>query len=178
LERTLAVLRDAGAQVEDVTLPELDTLTEMNAGGGFPAAEAFAWHHDLLAARGSDYDPRVSVRIRRGEALTARDLIVLRQRRAALIAGVAERLAGFDAFLSPTVPLVAPPIAALDDGAEYARVNLLILRNPTVINLLDGCAASVPMHRPDEPPTGLMVAGLHGADERVLRVAAWIEEQL
>jgi Asp-tRNA(Asn)/Glu-tRNA(Gln) amidotransferase A subunit family amidase len=34
------------------------------------------------------------------------------------------------------------------------------------------------MHRSGEPPTGLMVAGPHGADERILRVAAWIEEQL
>jgi aspartyl-tRNA(Asn)/glutamyl-tRNA(Gln) amidotransferase subunit A len=176
--RAIDVLRDAGAQVTDITVPELDTLAEMNAGGGFPAAEAYAWHHDLLAARGSEYDPRVSVRIRRGETLTARDLIVLRERRGAFIAGVGDRLAGFDAFLSPTVPLVAPPIAALVDDDEYARVNLLMLRNPTVVNLLDGCAASVPMHRPGEPPTGLMVAGVHGADERVLRVAAWIEEQL
>jgi aspartyl-tRNA(Asn)/glutamyl-tRNA(Gln) amidotransferase subunit A len=177
-ERAIGVLRAAGADVHDLTLPELDSLAEMNAGGGFPAAEAYAWHHDLLATRADGYDPRVSVRIRRGEALTARDLIVLRERRAAFIAAVGERLAPFDAFLAPTVPLVAPPIAALEDDAEYARVNLLMLRNPTVVNLLDGCAASVPMHRAGEPPTGLMVAGPHGADERVLRVAAWIEEQL
>jgi aspartyl-tRNA(Asn)/glutamyl-tRNA(Gln) amidotransferase subunit A len=52
-----------------------------------------------------------------------------------------------------------------------------MLRNPSVVNLLDGCAASVPMHVPGEPPTGLMVAGPNGTDERVLRVAAWIEEK-
>jgi aspartyl-tRNA(Asn)/glutamyl-tRNA(Gln) amidotransferase subunit A len=73
---------------------------------------------------------------------------------------------------------VAPPIDALDDDEEYARVNLLMLRNPTVTNLLDGCAASVPMHRRGEPPTGLMVAGLRDTDETVLRVSAWIEEHL
>jgi aspartyl-tRNA(Asn)/glutamyl-tRNA(Gln) amidotransferase subunit A len=177
-ERAAERLRAAGAHVVDLELPELDGLSDMNAGGGFPAAEAHAWHHDLIAARASEYDPRVLVRIRRGERQTARDLIVLQQRRRALIAGTERRLQGVDAFLSPTVPLVAPTLDALEDDDAYARVNLLMLRNPTIVNLIDGCAASVPMHRPGDPPTGLMVAGARGTDDTVLRVAAWIEEQL
>lgn len=177
-DRALDRLGAAGAVVADIELPELDGLVDLSAGGGFPAAEAFAWHHDVIAAREQDYDPRVLVRIRRGESQTAKDLILLRERRDALIAGVRPRLEGLDAFLCPTVPLVAPPLSALDDDEEYARVNLLMLRNPTVVNMIDGCAASVPMHRPGEPPAGLMVAGLGGTDETVLRVAAWIEGQL
>src|SRR5262249_40528721 len=108
---------------------------------------------------------------------TARDLLVLRERRQALMAGVRRRLGGFDAFACPTVPLVAPLCEALDDDDEYSRINLLMLRNPTVVNLLDGCAASVPMHQRGEPPAGLMVAGLAGRDSHVLRIAAWIEER-
>jgi aspartyl-tRNA(Asn)/glutamyl-tRNA(Gln) amidotransferase subunit A len=176
-ERALARLGDAGAVIEDVEVPELDEIPEASAGGGFPAAEAYAWHHDLIAERGDAYDPRVLTRIRRGEQQTARDLIALEDWRTGLIERVAQRLDGFDAWLAPTVPAVAPPLRALEDDAEYARVNLLMLRNPTVVNLLDGCAASVPMHVPGEPPTGLMVAGPNGTDERVLRVAAWIEEK-
>lgn len=172
-------LRAAGASMADVDLPELDGLAAMNAGGGFPAAEAYAWHRDLMATQAGAYDPRVIARIRRGAVLTASDLTTLRERRAALIAGVAERLHGFDAFVCPTVPLTAPPISALEeDDEEYARVNLLMLRNPTVVNLLDGCALSVPMHRAGQPPTGLMIAGLAGTDDCVLRVGAWIEEHL
>jgi Asp-tRNA(Asn)/Glu-tRNA(Gln) amidotransferase A subunit family amidase len=34
------------------------------------------------------------------------------------------------------------------------------------------------MHAPGAAPTGLMVAGLHNTDDTVLRVAAWVEEQL
>lgn len=64
-----------------------------------------------------------------------------------------------------------------DDDDEYARTNLLILRNPSVINFLDGCAASVPIHAGGEPPARLMVAGLAGEDAQVLRIAAWIEER-
>jgi aspartyl-tRNA(Asn)/glutamyl-tRNA(Gln) amidotransferase subunit A len=74
--------------------------------------------------------------------------------------------------------LVAPPVDALADDGEYSRINLLMLRNPTVVNLLDGCAASVPMHEVGEPPTGLMVSGFAGHDAEVLRIAAWIEESI
>ena len=80
-DRALTRLRDAGAEVDDVTISEFDALPEMNAGGGFAAAESYAWHHDLIAERASAYDPRVLVRIRRGEHLSARDLLVLQERR-------------------------------------------------------------------------------------------------
>jgi aspartyl-tRNA(Asn)/glutamyl-tRNA(Gln) amidotransferase subunit A len=118
LERAVTRLRDEGTDVVGVALPELDVLGEMNAGGGFAAAESFAWHHDLIAQHATDYDPRVLVRIRRGEQQTARDLLVLRTRRRALIAGVRERLDGFDGFICPTVPTIAPPLDALDDSTD------------------------------------------------------------
>lgn len=175
-ERALGRLADAGAEIVEIELPELDGVTEMNSGGGFPAAEAFAWHRDLIARHGADYDPRVLVRIQRGEHLSARDLIVLQGRRKTMIDGAWRRLDGFGAFICPTVPVIAPPLDTLDDDDEYARTNVLMLRNPAVVNLLDGCAVSVPMHKVGEPPTGLMVAGLAHQDAEVLRIAAWIEE--
>ncbi len=177
-ERAIDRLSDAGTNLVEVELPELEAIPEMSAGGGFPAAEAYAWHHELIERRADDYDPRVLVRIRRGEQLSARDLIVLNRRRKALEGDLRRRLEGFDAFACPTVPLLAPPIDALDDDAEYARINLLMLRNPTVVNLIDGCSVSVPTNRGGHPPTGLMVSAFGGHDAAVLRIAAWMEEAL
>jgi aspartyl-tRNA(Asn)/glutamyl-tRNA(Gln) amidotransferase subunit A len=177
-ERAIGRLRDAGAQIDDLEFPELDQITAMNGSGGFAAPEAFAWHRDLIDERAADYDPRVLRRILRGEEQTGQGLFALRQQREAMIDRVGQRMAGYDAFLCPTVPAVAPRIDALDDDQEYARVNLLLLRNPTIVNILDGCALSVPMHEEGEPPTGLMVAGLGGHDAQLLRVSAWIEERL
>ena len=77
--------------------------------------------------------------------------MVLRTSGDRLRAGVRRRLEGLDAFVCPTVPLVAPPIDALSDDEEYARINLLMLRNPAVVNLLDGCAVSVPMQTKAKP---------------------------
>lgn len=175
-DRALRALESAGAELVDLELPELDWIPDMNAGGGFAAAESFAWHADLIAERAELYDPLVLPRIRRGEQQSARDLIVLRERRAELIHAVTRRLDGFHAFICPTVPRVAPPLAELQDADSYRATNMLMLRNASVVNTIDGCAISVPMHEEGEPPTGLMISGLGGQDEAILRTAAWIEE--
>ena len=55
----------------------------------------------------------------------------------------------------PTVPIVAPTIADADKNDDaYVELNLKLLRNPGLINLLDGCAVSLPCHAPHEAPVG------------------------
>jgi aspartyl-tRNA(Asn)/glutamyl-tRNA(Gln) amidotransferase subunit A len=177
-ERAVGKLAAAGAELVETEFGELDEIPGASAAGGFPAAESFAWHRELITARGDAYDPRVLVRIRRGETQPASDLLALREWRAGFKARIAARLAGFDGFLAPTVPVVAPPLDVFEDDEEYARLNLLILRNPTVVNLLDGCAISVPMGAAGEGPSGLMLAGLGGTDDEMLRIANWMEARL
>lgn len=178
-QRALARLRSAGARIEEIALPELSALSQIQSTGGFSAAEAWSWHRRLLAEHGSRYDPRVALRIRRGEAMSAADYIELLQARRAWIAAMATATAGFDALLSPTVPVAAPPLAPLQasDDAFFAA-NALLLRNPSVVNMLDGCALSLPCHRPDELPVGLMVWGHALADDTVLAVSLAIESAL
>src|SRR5690606_34576359 len=102
--------------------------------------------------------------------------------RRAWIAEVESGLAGYDAVLSPTVPIVAPPIATVAPGAErdseFFRVNGLLLRNPSVVNMLDGCAISIPCHASRELRVGLMV--WHGAlrDDTLLTIALQAEAAL
>ncbi len=85
---------------------------------------------------------------------------------------------GFDALLMPTVAITAPPIAAFERDDDYWRLNAMILRNPSVINFLDRCAATIPIQKPGELPVGLMIVGEHGADRRLLSVAGGIEAAL
>lgn len=178
LERSFASLSSAGALVDRIDVPEFDEIPRINAKAGFSAPEALAWHLDLITERGPDYDPRVLVRINRGKEQSALDYIKLIEDRARLIASVEKRLGGYDVIAMPTVPIVSPPISALDKDDDYGRINLLALRNPTVINMLDGCAISIPMHRHGEAPTGLMLAAFCGRDHALFEMAAAIEAQL
>jgi len=177
--RSLQVLRQAGAQIEEIALEEIGELASINASGGFSAAESYAWHRALIAAHEAEYDPRVAVRILRGARMSAFEYIDLLAARRQWIARMQARLSGFDAVLSPTVPMVAPLIASVqDDDAEFFRVNALLLRNTAMVNMLDGCAISLPCHTPGQLPVGLMLwhAALH--DDALLDLALRVESAL
>ena len=174
-ERSVKALRDAGADVQEIALSEIRDLGAIQATGGFAAAESYAWHRTLLERKGQDYDPRVRTRIERGAAMKAHEYIELVTHRGDWIARVQAALRGFDAVLSPTVPIVAPPIAQVAPGAErdaeFFRVNAQLLRNTSVVNMLDGCAISIPCHAPGELPCGLMIWQSAMHDDTVLNIA-------
>jgi len=176
--RTVSTLSMAKARICDVPLKELLELPTINAMGGFPAAEAYAWHRHLLEIKGNDYDPRVRARIKRGELQSAADYIDLCTARRDFIRRVEAICTPFDALILPTVPIVAPAISELENDQDYDRVNLLMLRNPSIVNFLDGCAISLPCHDPGEAPVGLMIVGVCGADQRLMAIARTIEELL
>jgi aspartyl-tRNA(Asn)/glutamyl-tRNA(Gln) amidotransferase subunit A len=178
-ERALGTLRQQGATIEAIELPLLVEAASLNRQGGLAAAESWAWHRRSLAQRGALYDPRVALRIRRGEAFSAADYLDLLAERRAWIVRMQSALAGFDALLSPTVPMIAPPLALLlaDDEAFFAT-NALLLRNPSLVNLLDGCALSLPCQREGEAPVGLMLWAGALADDSVLSIALAVEAAL
>jgi aspartyl-tRNA(Asn)/glutamyl-tRNA(Gln) amidotransferase subunit A len=170
--RSLSRLSEAGARIEEIDIPELAEIPAINAKGGFSAAESYAWHRRLIESSAAAYDPRVLTRIQRGATQSATDYIELIAARRAFIEAVEQRIVRFDALLMPTAPILAPRIASLQNDTEFFRANGLALRNPAVINLLDGCAISIPNHQEGEPPTGLMLCCRGGQDRQLLRDAA------
>ena len=181
-QRTLDTLRKAGARIEELGLVELNELQQIQAGGSISAAESYAWHHDLLHDKAKDYDPRVAARIQTGAAMSACDYIELLGARSRWIKRMETALQGFDAVLSPTTPVTAAPIADVAPGAErdaaFFHLNALLLRNTSVVNMLDGCAISLPCQAPDELPVGLMVWAGALRDDPVLNIAFQIEQLL
>lgn len=178
-DETLSLLAAAGAQIEDITLAPLAEVAGLQAQGGFAAAESWAWHRARLAEREPLYDPRVAQRIRRGQDISAADYLDLQAARRDWMARVGLQLAGFDAVLSPTVPMVAPAIAPLlSSDARFFAINALLLRNPSLVNFLDGCALSLPCQAPDQMPVGLMVWAPALADDAVLGASLAIEAAL
>ena len=61
------------------------------------------------------------------------------------------------------------------DDKAFATANLRSLRNCTLINMIDGCAISLPAHREGEVPVGFMLAGAGGSDRRIFELAAAME---
>lgn len=178
-DRALDMLRAVGAHVADIDLAELRELSAIQATGGFSCAESWAWHRARFAADEARYDPRVAARIRLGERMSAADYIDLLHARRGWIERVGVAVEGYDALLSPTVPVVAPPLAPLVENDErFFSTNSLLLRNPSVVNMFDGCALSLPCQRDGEMPVGLMVWAGPMADDRVLQASLAIEAAL
>src|SRR6201995_2062788 len=174
-ERALARLSRAGALIEHIEVPEFLDVGVINAKGGFAASESYAWHRYLLTSKGDIYDPRVSLRILRGEHISAADYIDLLNARRSLIARINLRLAPYDALVLPTTANTPPRIADLADDKAFTVQNLRSLRNCTLINMIDGCAISLPAHREGEVPVGLMLASSGGSDRRIFELAAAME---
>jgi aspartyl-tRNA(Asn)/glutamyl-tRNA(Gln) amidotransferase subunit A len=175
-ERALETLISQGALIERIAVPEFLDIAQMNAKGGFSAAESYAWHRYLIASKGDIYDPRVASRIMRGETQSAADYVDLLGARRSLIARIAVRLAPYDALILPTTANTPPRIADLiADDKAFTSANMLALRNCTLINVIDGCAISLPAHRDGEAPVGLMLAAAGGSDRRIFELAAGME---
>ncbi len=178
-DAALSLLSSLGAKVTEVRFASLDRIPAANQGGGFVAAEAYAWHRSLMEDHSAEYDPRVLTRILRGARQSAADYIDLLQTRRQCILEASSSFEGYDAVLLPTLACTAPALAELEASDQaYVEANALILRNPSIINFLDGCALSIPCQLPGEAPVGLMVAGLAGQDRKILSAGAAIEAAL
>jgi aspartyl-tRNA(Asn)/glutamyl-tRNA(Gln) amidotransferase subunit A len=176
--RALTSLSKAGVVLEELPLPEIVEVPTVGAGVVIVGAEAYAWHRRNIAVHGSLYDPRVRVRLERGAAYSAWEYLDALRCRTAAIEAAGRALQGFDGWLMPTVPTIAPRIAELTAEEVYVETNKRVLRNSSIVNFLGGCAVSLPCHAPGEPPVGLTFAALGGSDLRVLAIAAALERAL
>ncbi len=174
-ERALRALTKAGVKLTDIKLPELAELPDINRKGGISAAESYAVHRPRLTNDAARYDPRVLVRIVRGREQDAADYIELLNIRADFIARIARRIRKFDAVLMPTIPIVAPVLSDLTSDDAYVKANGLALRNPSIVNFIDGCAITLPCHDPGTAPVGLSLFGLANTDADLLSVARVVE---
>lgn len=176
--RALRQLSDAGATVEEVDFPELDDLSELYGRGGFAAAEAYAWHKDMLASVGDRYDPRVGGRIKLGATIDSAGYVELLNERKRIRTACDKLSRPYDAIIAPTVPIEPPTIAECDNDENYGPINLKLLRNTRISNFVDGCSISLPCHREGDAPVGLMLMAGHGEDDALFATARTVERLL
>lgn len=178
-ERALSILSRAGASLADVYFTSLAEIPEWNAMGGLAAVESYAWHRSLIAQSAARYDPRVLSRILRGKEISPAQYGEVVQARHRTISDAERAFMGFDVWLLPAVPWVAPLIAEVESNdAAYFQANAAMLRNPSIVNFVDGCALSIPCHLGGEAPVGLMLAAPGGHDLKLLGIGSVIESAL
>ena len=171
---TVHALNKAGHEIKIVSFAELLDLT--NALRLTISAEARHFYKDYLERLETEGDPHVLFRLHQSNDVTEEDLALYKSQRAEGISLFKERLAPFDALLSPTIMCERPAIA--DALRDFSAVNAPMLRNTTYINLVDGCAMSIPVPRPDLPPSALMVCGANGSDAAVIAASRIIDRDL
>lgn len=136
------------------------------------AVEAHRLYADDLETLGSIGDPRVLSRIRFAETLSDGQIADAYAERARIVAHFGALMEGFDAMLAPTLQMMPPRIDETE--ADFDRINAAMLRNTSLVNLVDGCAISLPSDWGGKPWALTMLVGAKGTDAAILSAAKTI----
>lgn len=172
----LARLQAHGAELVETSWPELSDYGDEAVKGGIIIAEAFAWHRTWLETHGDLYDPRIAPRIRLGEQVKASTYLQAQQTLARYAADFHRRLGAFDALLMPTVAIVPPTLAELEDPTAYVSTNRLTFRLTEVANRIDAPSLSLPVN--PLQPVGLCLTGHRGRDRQLLALSQAVQAAL
>jgi aspartyl-tRNA(Asn)/glutamyl-tRNA(Gln) amidotransferase subunit A len=178
-EQSLKGCEKAGAVIVECSIDDLiDAMADATSPGSIAGIEGSRVHAEWLHDETLDVDQRVRRPLLRRLSVSQAVYINLMQRRQALARQMDQRIADFDIFALPTVPIAAPLIASVvENEALYKETESLLLRNTQVANQFDLTAISLPLPGLTLPG-GLMLVGRHGADRRLLAMALSVEQLL
>jgi len=167
-------LEAAGATIEKIEAPEVAEAMPMS--GILFTSEAYGTWADVIEAAPDKMFAPILERFRSGKAFTAADYVAAWQKLDSLRVQWHARVAGYDAVLMPTAPILPPDRERLmRDEDYYVTENLLALRNTRVGNLMGLSAVSLPT---GVPSCGIMLCGKPFGEEALLRVASAAEAAL
>lgn len=173
-EDALDRLARAGARIQRLALPEV--AEAMGLAGVLFTPEAYAIWRESIERAPEKMFPRILERFRSGAGIPATDYIAAWRRLEAIRCLWSDRVAGFDAVLLPSSPILPPDAnRLLTDDAYYVTENLLALRNTRIGNLMGGCALSLPT---SQPSCGISLMCPPGQEARLLRLGSAAERAL
>lgn len=123
MRTTLDLLRDAGAQVDELALPFLDELVDAQII--IDAAEPSAVHQRWLRERPEEYGTDVRLLLEAGLRFSAVDYIQAQRYRAALRESFADVFRRADVVLTPTIPFTAPRFDQLSVPVTDGQTDIL-----------------------------------------------------
>lgn len=176
LQDAVAALRQAGAQVADVTLLPVNHMTLVNRL--IILGEAGAVHAGLLDKHAGDYNEDVRARLELGQFILARDYLLGQRLRTELTRRTNRALQQVDVLLSPTLPIGAPwvgqQVVSWPSGDEALPDTMIRMTAP--FNVTGHPVASVPFGRASNGmPAAVQIVGRAFDEATVLRVSAALE---
>jgi allophanate hydrolase len=163
----VALAADGGYEIVEVDLRAYLEAGALLYGGAFVAERTAAFGHAL----GDDADPAVTAIVGGGSSWSAVDLAADRARLDSLRIRAAAVWDSVDAVLLPTAPF-HPTIAEVQ--AEPLTVNARLGRFVSGCNLVDWCAAAIPLPTGDGLPFGVQLLGPAWSDAAIWAAAAQI----
>lgn len=158
--------RDAGAEISEIAVPELDTA--MALAPILYGSEAYGTWKDVIEANPDVMFAEILARFRSGKDFSAADYVAAWHTLERCRAIYLEATAKFDAVLCPTCPITPPNVdRLLTDSAYYVTENLLTLRNTRIGNLMGLCVLTLPT---GTPACGVSLMAAPRDERRLLRL--------
>jgi aspartyl-tRNA(Asn)/glutamyl-tRNA(Gln) amidotransferase subunit A len=170
----IEILRRQGFKVRYESLNTLHALKTLPVWQ-FSSIESRASYDEAYKTQREIMDPRVASATRMGRAdeVSAIEYRKTLNSRNELITRFKNEI-GTQVLLMPTVPILPPSFATMESDDEYNRINLQVLRNPSIANVLDCCCISLPFEH-NKITTGVMLTASGGNDLELLALAAKVE---
>ena len=177
LERTRETLQRGGHEIRVVDIAAAERTPDVYLHIVLPEA---SWYHAAtLATHAASYSPGVRLRLEMGRYILAEDHVRALHLQATLRRAVDKALDGCDALLLPTLPIPAPILgdASVDVAGTKEPVRAVMLRLTQLFNISGHPAISLPAGTTSDGwPVGVQLVGRHGATERLLSIAASVEQ--
>jgi amidase len=167
-EAAVATLRDAGAILQELELPELDH-SNWSTVNAILASEAALIFGDLVERFPDRTSDHLKELVRIGKAHLAYDYLAAKAQQEKLLPALSSELSGFDAVLTLPAFGEAPEGLGYTGDAEYCAPWTLV--GMPAVSLPAGFGKK-------RLPLGLQIVGPYREDYRTLRVAKWIESVL
>ena len=171
----LDMLAAAGAQLTETELPMLTEASLAARAGSVIAVEAYDWHRDLIADNLERYDSRVGPRIQHGSTVLAADYVAALRKIGDCRRRYDEALDGADGIVTPTVPILPPRVADVQNLEAYLAMNTEVLRLTEFANRLDLPSITMAGKPEARAPIGLMLTGKRDGDAALLDLAVLVE---
>lgn len=177
IEEAISCLSLSGVVSKEIEVANCDECFEIFGQGGLAASEFYSFITNNYPERIEHMDINVYERFNAGAAISSSEYI----RRKTVLKHYGESnlhlFNDVDVIVTPTVAINTPCDDDLVDASEYAKHNIMALRNTSVVNLFGWCALSLPVGLDHNGmPVGLHLIAPPFQEEKLLSVALAFED--